>query len=135
MRKNRTSTVHSPFFSAERPDIPLREPLDEESKNKRKAARDIFEREKWEKVMQNKYEKDQLENEKKLEGKITKITNKLAEAEKRVKANLNKEMKKMQNWEMKRKEARRREEMKRKEDEKEIYSKYVHWLQIWILSD
>jgi len=46
----------------------LRQPLEEESLCKRKAAKDIFEREKWEKVIQNKISK-QLEEETQLEKK------------------------------------------------------------------
>jgi hypothetical protein len=35
----------SPYFSPEKPDIPLREPLEEEGRNKRKIAREMLEKE------------------------------------------------------------------------------------------
>lgn len=63
MNFRKTAMIQSPYLVSEKPDIPLRSPLEEESKSKRKAAKDIFEREKWEKVMQNKL-KLQLEEEK-----------------------------------------------------------------------
>lgn len=63
MEFRKTRMTHSPYLISDKPDIPLRSPLGEESKSKRKAAKDIFEREKWEKVMQNKL-KLQLEEEK-----------------------------------------------------------------------
>ena len=61
----------SPLLTNAKPDIPLRTPLEEESKSKRKAAKDIFEREKWEKILQNKL-KMQHEHEEKLE-KLKKV--------------------------------------------------------------
>ena len=67
-RKARLSNEASHYFSAEKPDIPLRQPLEEENKSKRKAAREIFEKEKWDKVMQTKM-KWQMEEEKRIEEK------------------------------------------------------------------
>jgi hypothetical protein len=67
-----TRLSHSPYYAADKPDIPLRQPLEEESKSKRKAAKDIFEREKWEKVIQNKLDL-QLKHEKHLEKKKKKL--------------------------------------------------------------
>ena len=56
----------SPFLTTTKPDIPLRQPLEEENKSKRKAAKEIFEKEKWEKVIQNKI-KMQHDHDEKLE--------------------------------------------------------------------
>ena len=69
-KNNRLS--HSPYYAADKPDIPLRKPLEEESKSKQKAAHDIYEREKWDKVMQNKI-KIREEYEKKIEEKKKKM--------------------------------------------------------------
>lgn len=68
MKKARMSNLNSPFSGTVKPDIPLRQPLEEESKLKRRAAKEIFEKEKWEKVMQNKL-KIELEEEKHIEEK------------------------------------------------------------------
>ena len=54
IQKTRLSQGASPYYSPEKPDIPLREPLEEESKNKRKVAREMLETELRKLVHQNK---------------------------------------------------------------------------------
>ena len=117
------SHAGSPYFSSEKPDIPLRQPLEEEGKSKRKAAKDIFEREKWEKVMQNKLQK-QLEEEKKLEDKKKKLAKKFTTAEKLVKKTHEQELKKAQEWEIKRAKAKEKEERLRKDRERDLNKKF-----------
>ena len=49
----------SHYFSPEKPDIPLREPLEEEGKNKRKVAREMLENELKKMVVKNKIENEE----------------------------------------------------------------------------
>lgn len=49
----------TPYFSAEKPDIPLREPLEEEGRNKRKVARELLEIELKKNVIKNKTENEE----------------------------------------------------------------------------
>ena len=45
IRKARVSSQgNSPFYTTAKPDIPLREPLEEEGRKKRKMAKDILEK-------------------------------------------------------------------------------------------
>lgn len=117
-KKSRIGTG-SPYHLSDKPDIPLRQPLEEESKSKRKAAKDIFEREKWEKVMQNKLDL-QTQEEKRIEEKKKKLT----ASDKKHKTDVDVKIKKAKVFNGKIEIAREREERFRKEEEKKLLTRF-----------
>ena len=113
----------SPYFSAEKPDIPLREPLEEESKSKRKVAREMLEMELKKMVYKNK-----LEEEEKLDQQTEKykkkIDKKLDFAEKHIKLENERIVLKARALEQRRLEACKKAELMSAQHEKELKEKF-----------
>lgn len=123
----------TPHFSPEKPDIPLREPLEEEGRNKRKQAREMLEYELKKMVIKNKNENEEKNKKEAEKLKViiifiyhyrNKIEEKLTSAEKRLRSEHEKEIKKARAWEAKRLEARQKAESLAKQKDKELTEKF-----------
>jgi hypothetical protein len=117
------SPGNSPYLSTEKPDIPLREPLEEEGKSKRKIAREMLEMELKRMVYKNKLEQEE-KLEKEAEELHKKLDKKLASAEKQLRMEHEKIVNKARAWENRRLEACKKAEIMTNQREKELKEKF-----------